>query len=51
MDERPAVRGMWIFSIVWLGRLVSFLGSSLTTGLGKSDRRDHRGACGNVGYG
>jgi hypothetical protein len=19
MDERPAVRGMWIFSIVWLG--------------------------------
>jgi hypothetical protein len=30
MDERPAVRGMWIFSIVWLGRLVSFLGSSLT---------------------
>lgn len=30
MDERPAVRGIWIFSIVWLGRLVSFLGSSLT---------------------
>jgi hypothetical protein len=30
MDERPAVRGIWIFSIIWLGRLVSFLGSSLT---------------------
>jgi DHA3 family macrolide efflux protein-like MFS transporter len=30
MDERPAVRGIGIFSIIWLGRLVSFLGSSLT---------------------
>ncbi|MCA1606083.1 MAG: MFS transporter [Acidobacteria bacterium] len=30
MDERPAVRGIWIFSIIWLGRLVSFLGSSVT---------------------
>jgi hypothetical protein len=30
MDERPAVRGIWIFSIIWLGQLVSILGSSLT---------------------
>jgi hypothetical protein len=30
MDERPAVRGMWIFSIIWLGQLVSILGSSIT---------------------
>jgi DHA3 family macrolide efflux protein-like MFS transporter len=30
MDERPAVRGIWIFSIIWLGRLVFVLGSSLT---------------------
>ena len=30
MDERPAVRGIWIFGIIWLGRLVSVLGSSLT---------------------
>jgi MFS transporter, DHA3 family, macrolide efflux protein len=30
MDERPAVRGVWIFSIIWLGRLVFVLGSSLT---------------------
>ncbi len=30
MDERPAVRGMWIFSIIWLGQLVSLLGSGVT---------------------
>jgi DHA3 family macrolide efflux protein-like MFS transporter len=30
MDERPAVRGIWIFSIIWLGQLVSALGSSIT---------------------
>jgi MFS transporter, DHA3 family, macrolide efflux protein len=30
MDERPAVRGVWIFSIIWLGQLVSVLGSALT---------------------
>ncbi|MGH9958315.1 MAG: MFS transporter, partial [Pyrinomonadaceae bacterium] len=30
MDERPGVRGIWIFSIIWLGQLVSLLGSSLT---------------------
>jgi DHA3 family macrolide efflux protein-like MFS transporter len=30
MDERPAVRGIWIFSIIWLGQLVSILGSSIT---------------------
>jgi DHA3 family macrolide efflux protein-like MFS transporter len=30
MDERTAVRGVWIFSIIWLGQLVSVLGSSLT---------------------
>jgi DHA3 family macrolide efflux protein-like MFS transporter len=30
MDERPAVRGISIFSIIWLGQLVSMLGSSIT---------------------
>ena len=30
MDERPSVRGIWIFSIIWLGQLVSILGSSIT---------------------
>src|SRR5919109_51934 len=30
MDERPATRGIWIFSIIWLGQLFSTLGSSVT---------------------
>lgn len=30
MDERPAVHRIWIFSIVWLGQLVSTLGSTIT---------------------
>jgi MFS transporter, DHA3 family, macrolide efflux protein len=30
MGERPAVRGIWIFSIIWLGQLFSILGSSVT---------------------
>jgi MFS transporter, DHA3 family, macrolide efflux protein len=30
MDERLAVRGIWIFSIVWLGQLVSLIGSAVT---------------------
>jgi len=31
MDERPAVRGIWIFSVVWLGQLVSLVGSGVTS--------------------
>jgi MFS transporter, DHA3 family, macrolide efflux protein len=30
IDERLAVRGIWIFSIVWLGQLVSLIGSGVT---------------------
>jgi MFS transporter, DHA3 family, macrolide efflux protein len=30
MDERPTVHRIWIFGIIWLGQLVSTLGSSIT---------------------
>jgi Major Facilitator Superfamily. len=31
MNERPAVRGLWTFVIVWLGQLISYIGSGLTS--------------------